>query len=78
MVRLFAAALIAFSALSASPAAAQDLIAEDAQVREIQPEFEERSYPAQDAGGAAHTGTWRVAGSFLSRSSTRHPSMSGR
>ena len=55
MPRLLAAALIALAALSAAPAPAQDLIAEDAQLREIQPDYEERAYPTGD--GSA---TWRV------------------
>ncbi len=55
MVRLLAAALIAFSALSASPAVAQDLLTEDAQVSDITPDHEERAYPTSD--GSAK---WRV------------------
>lgn len=56
MTRLLPAALlIALLAVAAAPAAAQDLLAEDAQVNEIEPDWDERSYPASD--GAA---TWRV------------------
>ena len=61
MSRLLAAALLFLAvALPAAPAAAQDLLAEDAQIREIQPDFDERSYPVTDAGGASGSATWRV------------------
>jgi hypothetical protein len=52
---LLAAALLAAVVLPAAPAAAQDLLAEDAQVSDIAPDYEERAYPTSD--GSA---TWRV------------------
>ena len=61
MSRLLAAALlVAAIAFPAAPAAAQDLLAEDALISEISPEYEDRSYPVTDAGGAATSTTWRV------------------
>jgi hypothetical protein len=61
MPRLLAAALLfALIALPAAPATAQDILAEDAQVREIEPDYDERSYPTAEAGGQGGTANWRV------------------
>ena len=60
MPRLLLAALLGLAALPVAPAAAQDLLAEDAQVREIDPEAQERSYPLTDADGTGASMPWRV------------------
>jgi hypothetical protein len=60
MPRLLAAALLAFCLIPAAPAVAQDLLARDAEVGDLNVDYEEKAYPFTEASGAQATARWRV------------------
>jgi hypothetical protein len=60
MTRLLAAALLCLAILPATASAQAELLAEDAAVGDISPDYETRTYPFTDATGATGTGAWRV------------------
>jgi hypothetical protein len=60
MTRLLAAALFVLALLPATAGAQGELLATDAQVRDITPDYETRTYPVRDASGGAGDAAWRV------------------